>query len=220
MQSLGRVLSFRVRLNTMVSGGKYFGTYTNTAFSHIHCVAVVSMCLRARFFLSMPGSYRSSLETEWRRTPGYQGGFLLDGGVHFIAGIRLMLGEEAAIVRASAYSSQLQKHLPPVDTIHAVLKCKTGVSGLFDVSFGTTASGGEWVVSCEKGSVHVDMGKVTTSGPGMKTEEKKFEDKSGVIFEVQAWAEGIVAGKQHERQIPEEALKDLDVVSFLRKDVC
>jgi len=157
----------------------------------------------------------SATETPWRKTPEYQGGFLLDGGVHFIAGIRYMLGEEAAIVRASAYTSQLQKHLPPVDTVHATLKCKTGVSGIIDISFGTTATGGEWVVSCENGSVHVDRGKVTTTKPdGGEPEVKEFEDSNGVKEEVQAWAEGIVAGKQHQRQIPEEALKDLDVVSL------
>jgi len=122
-----------------------------------------------------------------------------------------MLGEEAAIMRASAYTSQLQKHLPPADTVHATLKCKTGVSGIIDISFGTTATGGEWVVSCENGSVHVDRGKVTITKDGSE-EVKEFEDGNGVKPEVKAWAEGIAAGKQHQRQIPEEALKDLDVV--------
>jgi len=27
-------------------------------------------------------------ETSWRKTPDYQGGLLLDGGVHFVAGLR------------------------------------------------------------------------------------------------------------------------------------
>lgn len=33
-------------------------------------------------------------ETPWRKAPGYQGGFVLDGGVHHIALIRYVSGEE------------------------------------------------------------------------------------------------------------------------------
>ena len=53
--SLGRILTFRVRVAAMVqAGSKYY-------------------------------------ETEWRKKPDYQGGFVLDGGVHFVAATRLLL---------------------------------------------------------------------------------------------------------------------------------
>jgi len=52
------------------------------------------------------------VETEWRKDPKHQGGFVLDGGIHSIAGLRLLMngaGEE--ITRVSAFTNQLQKHL-------------------------------------------------------------------------------------------------------------
>lgn len=124
-------------------------------------------------------------------------------------------GASTHVVRASAFSSQQQTHLPPVDTLHAALKCSTGASGTFDVSFGTTAGGSEYVVSCERGSVRVDMGKVTvTTVGGAEPVETVWEDNAGVRAEVKVWAQGLREGAALDaRQRPEEALRDLDVVS-------
>lgn len=157
------------------------------------------------------------LETEWRKTPTYQGGFLLDGGVHFTAGLRLLLGPENPIVRLSAFSAQLQKHLPPVDTVDATMKSKTGAIGTFSVSFGTSLTGSEWTVGCEGGSVSVSRSTVTTVIDG-KEEKKEIQDeKSGVPPEVRKWGEALVAGTQNERQRPEEALADLELVRVLAR---
>lgn len=113
----------------------------------------------------------------------------------------------------SAFSAQLQEHLPPVDTVDATWKTKSGVTGTFSVSFGTSFSGSEYAVACEHGSISVVKGTVTVIRDG-KEEKKDFPDEgAGVKQEVKAWAEGILAGKQDPRQSPEEALKDLELVS-------
>src|SRR5690606_17281156 len=57
--------------------------------------------------------------TEWRRDNTFMGGFLLDGGVHHIAMLRLVAGE---IVAVSAAATQHRPDLPPVDTISAALE--------------------------------------------------------------------------------------------------
>ena len=113
----------------------------------------------------------SNVETEWRKTPSHQGGFLLDAGVHFTAGLRLLLGSDH-IVRLSAFTNQLQKHLPPVDTIDASLKTKSGATGTFSFSFGSTLSGSEWTIGCEKGLVSLSGSTITTSIDG---EEERTE---------------------------------------------
>ena len=160
-----------------------------------------------------------AVETAWRKTPSYQGGFILDGGVHYVAATRLLLGESNPIVRVSALTTQLQSHLPPVDTLDAVLKTKSGISGSLNFSFGTTFTRSEYCVACEKGTVVVSKSKVTVKegeGKDAKERVKEFSDEgSGVKQEVRAWAEGILAGKQDPRQTPEEALKDLEVVSIV-----
>lgn len=159
-----------------------------------------------------PGS--KYYETSWRKVPDYQGGFLLDGGVHFIAGMRLLLGQDAKMTRVSAYTAQLQEHLPPIDTVDATVKLANGATGTFSVSFGTTFTGVAYVVACEKGTVDVGFDKTTVKRGDDEKSESFPEDKNGVRQEVKAWAESIAQGKQDPLQSPEEGLADLEIVSL------
>jgi predicted dehydrogenase len=157
-------------------------------------------------------------ETAWRKKPAYQGGFLLDGGVHFIAAIRQLLGSAALPTSVVAHTSLLQQHLPPVDTVDSVWTTKSGATGTFSVSFGTTfAPGGEYAIACERGTVTVTRGKVTVE-ENKETKVSEFPDeRSGVKPEIIAWAESIVAGQANEAQSPEQALADLEILEKLLK---
>ncbi|KAK5060011.1 hypothetical protein LTR84_009895 [Exophiala bonariae] len=174
VQTLGRQLTFRTRMQVLVSGGKYF-------------------------------------ETSWRKVPTHQGGFLLDGGVHFTAGLRLLLGKDNPLVTLSAHSAQLQEHLPPVDTVEATGKTKQGTVGSISISFGTTAKGRDWTIGADKGSVSVTFDGVTIDGK----EEKITNEGSGVTPEVRAWGEALAAGKENANQSPEEALADLELIEAM-----
>ena len=185
VRELGRVLNFRVRMQTCIQPGSKY------------------------------------IETAWRKTPEYQGGFLLDGGVHFIAGLRCLLGSEAKATSLSAFTAQHQDYLPPVDSADAVLKLKNGGQGTFTLSFGTTGTGNEWVVACEGGEVIVEPfeGRVTVKAKGEtegKTEEAK-DEFGGVKQEVFAWAKSIKEGKPDPQQSPEEALGDLEILEAIIK---
>ncbi|KAJ5611018.1 Oxidoreductase N-terminal [Penicillium lagena] len=125
--------------------------------------------------------------TSWRKTPAYQGGFLLDGGVHMVAALRLILGSEDPITTVSAQSQQLQEYLPPVDTVDAVVKTQSGATGVVSLSWGSSFSDNVFEFACEKGG--------------------------GVGPEVAEFARTIVHGRPVEkRQSPEEALADLEVL--------
>ncbi|KAI4715034.1 hypothetical protein J4E89_000720 [Alternaria sp. Ai002NY15] len=181
--SLGRILTFRVRVAAMVSAGsKYY-------------------------------------ETEWRKKPDHQGGFVLDGGVHFVAATRLLLqGGGRKIRKVSAFTAQLQEHLPPVDTLNATMQLDNDASGTLSICFGTTDTGSEYLVACEKGSVHVARGKVTITRDGKDPETKEFPDEgNGVNQEIKAWAKSLEQGKRNEMQSPEEALKDLEILESCLK---
>lgn len=160
-------------------------------------------------------------ETPWRKKPEYQGGFLLDGGVHFVAGTRLLLGEDAKPTSLAAYTTLLQEHLPPVDTVNSVWHTKSGISGTFSVSFGTTLSGSEYAIACEKGSVTIVKSKVTVregeENEGKFSEKDFPEEGGGVKQEVAAWAHSIAAGKADPKQSPEEALADLEILELMLK---
>jgi len=152
-------------------------------------------------------------ETEWRKNPTHQGGFLLDGGIHTVAGTRILLGSSAKPVALSAFTTLLQPHLPPVDTVNSIWLAKSGISGTFSMSFGTTFTGMEFNIACEKGTVSIVGNKVSVSETGGKPTEKDFPDQgSGVKQEVAAWAESLIAGKPNPRQSPDEALADLEIL--------
>jgi predicted dehydrogenase len=156
-------------------------------------------------------------ETAWRKKPEYQGGFLLDGGVHFIAATRLILaGAGVQGVKTSAFTAQLQDHLPPVDTVNATVQLSNGTSGTISMSFGTTFSGSsEYAFACEKGTVVVTRGKVVVTKEG-KDEAKEFPDEgSGVGPEIAAWGKGLAEGKMDQKQSAEEALKDLELLEAM-----
>ncbi|KAL0469561.1 NAD-binding Rossmann fold oxidoreductase [Neurospora intermedia] len=155
-------------------------------------------------------------KTEWRKVPSYQGGFLLDGGVHFIAGLRLLLSElNQEITHVAGFSALLEERLLPVDTVHAVALTNDGKSGTISISFGTQFKTGlEVEVVTTQGSVYWNPTQIKTkTKEGEKTEE--FEKSTGVKVEMAAFAKAIENGQLEKEQTPEEALKDLEVVQRL-----
>ncbi|KAI5400804.1 hypothetical protein KIW84_065604, partial [Lathyrus oleraceus] len=66
------------------------------------------------------GSMNSSnpyFSSSWRRS--FTGGFILDMGVHFIAGLRMLVGCE--VVSVSAMTSHVDLILPPPDNLSSIL---------------------------------------------------------------------------------------------------
>lgn len=139
--------------------------------------------------------------------------------MHFAAATRLLLGGAGEkITKISAFTTQLQAHLPPVDTLNAILQISNGASGTLSVSFGITDKGSEYFVACEQGTVHVSMGKVTVKKEGKVVEEKVFEEEgAGVKQEVKAWAESLGSGEWRKEQGGEQALGDLEVIESALK---
>lgn len=153
--------------------------------------------------------------TEWRRNPSHQGGYILDGGVHYIASLRTLLAAQPGneISRVSAFTHLIQPYLPPVDTADAILRTKSGVTGTFQISRGTSIKADEWTVACENGSVTVLFDKVIVNRNGHETVETVPNERSGVPPVVRAWGKSLVSGKLSWEQQPEAALGDLELVS-------
>src|SRR3569833_4692659 len=78
-----------------------------------------------------------------RTVPEYQGGFLLAGGVHQFAGLRMLLGALGQDVAKVACFSALQVvRLLSVVTVRAVVSTQDGASGILSVSIGTDFGSG------------------------------------------------------------------------------
>ncbi|RMZ90574.1 hypothetical protein DV736_g2191, partial [Chaetothyriales sp. CBS 134916] len=171
------------------------------------------------------------VETAWRKSPGYQGGFVLDGGVHHAAGLRLLLsgsgsegkgGGEGEISELSAFSAQLQAHLTPLDTVVATARTAGGAVGTISISFGTMEEkASEYVVGSEKGWVAIrEFDRVVVDG---ETEDVDAEG-GGVKREVRAWGAMLSEGQGRGKKVnvnaalePEQALADLELVEAMLK---
>lgn len=94
----------------------------------------------------------------------------------------------------------------------ATIKIKSRTTGTYSVSFGSTLTGSEWIVASECGSVSVSNSVVTTVFDGKKEEKEVEDERTGVPPEVRKWGEALVNGTRNERQNPEEALADLELV--------
>lgn len=136
--------------------------------------------------------------------------------MHYTAGLRYLLGPEIFVTRLSAFTTLLQEHLPPTDTVDAILKTNTGIQGTFQVSYGTSLVGPEWTIGCENGSVSVEDSKITVRSVDGKEDIQNVEDeRTGVPPEVRQWGQALAAGKVNPEQSPSQALADLELVSDL-----
>ncbi|KAF7530914.1 hypothetical protein G7054_g9363 [Neopestalotiopsis clavispora] len=197
---------------------RYLNSYLYASSEIAKLGRVLGVQLRLHFTVNLGGKY---IETSWRKVPEYQGGFLLDGGVHQIAALRLMLAGGGAKVRSvSAHTAQLREWLPPVDSVDAALKLDNGATGFLSMSFGSSFDDAEISVACEGGAVSVDRnGNVTVKVAGEKeaTTVHKPNEEGGVATEVWAWARSIKSGKPDAQQSPEEALADLEMLEAMLK---
>ncbi|XP_052192836.1 uncharacterized protein YMR315W [Diospyros lotus] len=103
------------------------------------------------------GSMNSSnpyFSSSWRRN--FTGGFILDMGVHFIAGLRMLVGCE--VKSASAFTSHVDLTLPPPDNISSVFQLENGCSGIFVMVVSSSSPKIIWRVVGLKGTVQVERG--------------------------------------------------------------
>ncbi|KAK0199373.1 hypothetical protein DFS33DRAFT_1388700 [Desarmillaria ectypa] len=83
--------------------------------------------------LNYVGKDSKYYKTPWRTVPEYQGGFLLDGGVHTIAALRVLLPQP--ITHLSSFASLNKDYLAPHDTIHAIAKASKHYNGTIEMTF-------------------------------------------------------------------------------------
>ncbi|KAH9622137.1 hypothetical protein KSS87_023618 [Heliosperma pusillum] len=107
------------------------------------------------------GSMNSSnpyFSSSWRRD--FTGGFILDMGVHNIAGLRMLVGCEVASV--SALTTHIDPTLPPPDNISSSYQLENGCPGIFVMCVSTRSPKAciFWRVVGLKGTVQVERGNV------------------------------------------------------------
>ncbi|KAJ3160077.1 hypothetical protein HDU88_008349 [Geranomyces variabilis] len=165
------------------------------------------------------------------------GGFLMDGGVHWVAMLRACLGGE--IARVAAFTGLSLPYCAPVDTVSGavVLAPSTGgngAAGTINICF--AASGRPFDVSmmviCETGTVSVRCGPAKSGGGGRvftvtwtpeggDGEDTREFDFAGIEAEFQHFADVVSGGTSNGKPdtrldlSPQQALADVLVVEGL-----
>lgn len=103
------------------------------------------------------GSMNSSnpyFSSSWRRN--FAGGFILDMGVHFIAGLRMLVGCE--ITSVSATTTHVDLTLPPPDNLSSSFQLENGCSGVFVMIVSSKSPKIFWRVVGLKGTLQLERG--------------------------------------------------------------
>lgn len=149
-------------------------------------------------------------QTPWRRDNSFPGGYLLDGGVHHIAALRMILGEMSAV---SATIAQHRPDLPPCDTISAAIEYESGAIGAYVATYANGAPWGNHLyIAGTEGALVVEPKSLHLTSGG-KTESFSY-DYDGVRNELVAFAQAIREGLPH-RNSAEEALRDVACIEAM-----
>lgn len=148
----------------------------------------------------------------WRNSGEVPGGYLLDGGVHHVAGLRVLLGE---IESVCSLTTAHREDLPPADTMSAALRFSNGVVGTYLITYAVGSSLGTDAVHVggSEGSLRVSRGELVVERDG-ESERQQFNVLISVREELAAFIAAVRDGTPH-RNTPQEALQDLAVVEAM-----
>ncbi|MBX3083506.1 MAG: Gfo/Idh/MocA family oxidoreductase [Anaerolineae bacterium] len=148
--------------------------------------------------------------TAWRRDKSFPGGFILDGGVHNIAAMRMVMGEIEAV---SAFVTQVRPDLPPADTLCVTFRFANGALGSWTHTYVATSPwlNGAMQVIGERGAMQISPQQLDVSIDG-KITAQAFQ-VNGVQEELAAFARAI--GGEPSRSTPPHALQDVAVIQAI-----
>jgi predicted dehydrogenase len=149
--------------------------------------------------------------TTWRRESAFPGGFILDGGVHHVAALRLILGEISAV---NAVARQIREDLPPIDTLNAALVFESGLAGMYSITYAAESPWPNMLhIVGENGTLRVHPGEIEITAPSGATRTDRT-DRRGIENELAAFAAAIQDG-QPLRNTPEEGVRDVAVIEAM-----
>jgi predicted dehydrogenase len=150
-------------------------------------------------------------ETEWRRSGTFQGGFILDAGVHHVAALRMLFGPVAEV---AALSALMRDDVPPIDTLGAALRFESGLLGTYTASYAAALPfPSPLVIKGERGAMQIDRGSLTVhTADGV--EQVPLPNTRSVQAELAAFADQVQHGTP-DPNTPQAALEDLLIVEAM-----
>jgi len=132
-------------------------------------------------------------KTKWRINHTYPGGFITDGGVHNIAGLRLLFGD---IISGRAFMQSQNPDIGKVDTFSFQFLTESGVNGILNIfisSFGFAEN--RLIVLGKKASMVLEDNKLLISDDSGVRSEELFENDNGYCEEFLNFFDAIRSNK-------------------------
>ncbi len=149
--------------------------------------------------------------TEWRIHHQYPGGFILDGGVHNAAVLRLLAGEVSSVF---AFAQTVNSAIGALDTLSALLRFDSGIQGQLNLFYSSVGfSKNEITVWGSTGSLRLLVGEglLQRRGTEGESDEERITDDGGYQAEYEDFYAAIREGKPV-RSSFKEAYRDMAVI--------
>lgn len=153
------------------------------------------------------------VKTPWRKHPEHIGGFLSDGGVHHIAGMKEIFGP---IKEANGKTKRITDYLGSDDNLYAIVEFKTGVIGVYHASYSTAWGPSQHQIIGTKGTIIWDNDNIyviTNDSKEIINREKEEDYK----LEFEDFHESLMAKEVGKKGRLEEAFDDLKVIESIIK---
>src|SRR6056297_951220 len=151
------------------------------------------------------------VNTPWRRHPEHIGGFLSDGGVHHVAGMKAIFGP---VKKATGKTKRETDYLGSDDNLYAVLEFESGVIGAYNASYSTAWGPSQHQIIGSKGTILWDNDKIYVITETSK-EIIKREKEEDYKKEFEDFYQSLINEKIGEKGSPQEALDDLRIIESI-----
>uniref|UniRef100_A0A0D6R8F3 Gfo/Idh/MocA-like oxidoreductase N-terminal domain-containing protein n=1 Tax=Araucaria cunninghamii TaxID=56994 RepID=A0A0D6R8F3_ARACU len=202
-------LSFYRSLSMNVSRPPIWGVAENYRFEPAlleaaRLVKELGDLMTVHFTVETPfNSSNPYFSSVWRRN--FTGGFILDVGVHFIAGLRLVAGCEVTSV--AAISRHVDPSLPPPDNMSSLFQLENGCAGVFSLSISSTTRkiclrvvGSRGTIEVERGTKDGGHGYTLAYYPVAGVPQHSFYPFSGVNEELKAFVNDMVKAASEDKE--------------------
>lgn len=160
------------------------------------------------FTLTLPDN-NVYARTEWRKHPQYKGGFVTDGGIHYIAALRDLFGE---IKYGIALTKSVNPNLGDIDSMSFQFFTDKNINGILNLFYSSKGyEEDSALISCSKGSILIEGNKLTICDENNEQFVEEVEDGLGYREEFEDFYDGIRLGTKVKSTF-NEGYKDLQVI--------
>ena len=148
-------------------------------------------------------------QTKWRINHQCKGGFVTDGGIHYIAALRDMFGE---INHGIAFTKRVNSNIGEMDSMSFQFRTDKNIYGVLNTFYSSKGYEQESIlISGSEGSILIENDKLTLKNEkGIKLEEA-VEESKGYKEEFEDFYRGICLGGKVKSSFY-EGYKDLQVI--------